>query len=285
MTTLPSQKETVSRSKIVKAVGLSKANGTGPAGNRMRGAKGRLALPEENQIALDEDAIRRNRIILGKKMDPALMGYNLLRTQVNKAMSAKNSTVLAVTSSRPGEGKSTTSVNLALSLSRAVSKDVVLVDFDLHKPTVEKKLAVNSVKGLGDYYLGKASLQDIILKDSHTGLYIIPGKGELQNAGDLIGTSKTASLMNDLKRLFPSRLIILDTPPILVVDDVSALLEYIDDVLFVVFEGKSHKDDLKRSIELIGEDKLLGTVLNNSKESKRESAGYYNYYYKSTTDT
>lgn len=271
------------RSKIVQAVNISKQSGNGPTSLKGRSRAGRLELLPENEISLDEDAIRQNRILLGKKMDPALMGYNLLRTQVNKSMAAQNSIVLAVTSARPGEGKSTTSINLALSLSRAVSKDILLVDFDLHKPTVENKLSITVNKGLLDYYLGKASFQEIIYKDKNTGLYIIPGKGELQNAGDLIGTNKTIALMNDIKRAFPSRLVIFDTPPILVVDDVSALMEYIDQVLFVVSEGKSHKDDLKRAIELVGDDKLLGTVLNNSKESKRESSGYYNYYYKSSS--
>lgn len=268
------------KSKIIQAVNISKQSAFGLGGTKRKSGIGGFDLPEENMISLDEGLIRKNKILLGKTMAPAVMNYNLLRTRVNNSLTESDSVVLAVTSARPGEGKSTTSINLALSLARSVQKDIILLDFDLHKPVVKEKLSLTVEKGLSDYYLGDATLRDIILKDKNTGLYIIPGKEEVRNVEELVGSSKTRSLINDLKRAFPNRLIIMDTPPILVIDDVSVLMEYIDKILFVVSEGKSHKDDLERSIDLIGNEKLLGTVLNNSKDSRRVSSGYYDYYYK-----
>ncbi|MGV6816960.1 MAG: tyrosine-protein kinase family protein [Thiotrichales bacterium] len=270
----------VKKSKIAKAVALSKENKNSRSGYDDENIKTFNVLPE-NKVRLDFDEVRKNRILLGDKKEQSLMEYNLLRTQVYNAMKQSNSSVLAVTSGGPSEGKSVTSVNLALSLSRSVAKNVVLVDFDLHRPTVHEKLNLKNQKGLSDYYLGKAKFEEIVFQDEFTGLYFIPGLGELENASDVIGKRGTAEFLKELRHSFPSRVVILDTPPVLVVDDVSALLNYIDKVLLVVSEGKSQKDDLRRVMELIGKDKIMGTVLNNSKELKRKKSGYYGHYSKS----
>lgn len=240
----------------------------------------RFEVHAKNKITLDGSKVRKHLILLGQEKEQALMEYNLLRTQVNNAMMSSNGVVLAVTSARPSEGKSVTAINLALSLSRSVAKDIVLIDFDLHRPTVHKKLELDNEAGLSDYYLGKSNLQDIVLQDENTGLFIVPGREELANASDLIGKRKTEELFKDIRHAFSSRLVILDTPPALIVDDVSALLSHIDKVLFVVSEGKSQKEELKQALDLIGRDRIVGSVLNNSKESKRKKSTYYGHYSK-----
>lgn len=270
-------------SKIAKAVDINRKDFDMEGVGRGRARSG-FSLDSDSYLRLDGSEVRKNRIIVGEQMEAALMSYNLLRTQVYKKVEQHKVATLGITSSRPGEGKSTTSINLALSLARAVQKSVILIDFDLRKPTVHTKLGLSDTKCLRDYYEGKSQLRDIVYQDASSGLYIIPGCGEMLHAGDVVGGKRTAQLMTELKKAFPSRLVLLDLPPILVVDEVTTLLDYIDSMLFIVSEGDSHKEDVKKSLELIGEDKLLGTVLNNSAETRRETSGYYNYYYGSSSN-
>lgn len=265
--------------KIIKAVEKNKSE----SGYYFSGATpqrgNKTIIRQENIIEIAPEEVRENRVLVGKQMEAGVMAYNILRTHVYKSMTSDGVVNLGITSCQPGEGKSLTSINLALSMARSVQQKVILIDYDLRKNSIKDKLNLSPKKGISDYYQGDAGLADIVYEDSVSGLLVIPGRECLDNAGDLIASKKTPLLLNELKRAFPSRIVLMDLPPILVVDDVASLMDYMGKLLFVVSEGRTHKEDLERALELVGEEKLMGTVLNNSKESKREVGGYYTYYY------
>ena len=270
--------------KIVKAVEKIKQEHGGFIGNLAlqggRSLSGEQASGnfEVKNISTDPVSLRKNRVLMGDEMESATMAYNMLRTQVYKTIVKNGWNSIGVTSSNKGEGKSLTSLNLALSLARSVQQTVILVDFDLRRPSIHKKLNYQPRAGLSDYYTQNAPLSELLVSPGVEGLVIIPGRESLNNASELLASPKTPYLLNEISRMFPSKYLVFDLPPVLLVDDVMALSDYIDSTLLVVSEGSSKKEELAQTIELLGSTNLIGTVLNNSGES-RTSGGYYDYYY------
>ncbi len=271
--------------KIVKAVEKIKQEHGGFVGNLA--IKGGRSLSsdqahgnfEVKNIRTDPVNLRKNRVLIGDEMESATMAYNMLRTQIYKAMVNNGWNSLGVTSSNKSEGKSLTALNLALSLARSVQQTVILVDFDLRRPSIHKKLDYEPKVGLSDYYTNdNTPLTDILVSPNIEGMVVIPGRESLNNASELLASPKTPYLLNEINRMFPSKFMVFDLPPVLLVDDVMALSDYIDSTLLVVSEGTSKKEELAQTIELLGGTNLIGTVLNNSGES-RTSGGYYDYYY------
>lgn len=269
--------------KIVKAVEKIKQEHGGFVGNlalKGGGSFGGHASGgfEINSIKPDAKNLRKNRVLMGEEMESATMAYNMLRTQVYKALVKNGWNNIGITSSNKSEGKSLTALNLALSLARSVQQTVVLVDFDLRRPSIHKKLDYEPKFGLGDYYTSNTPLSEIMISAGVEGLVIIPGRESLGNASELLASPKTPYLLNEIGRMFPSQFMVFDLPPVLLVDDVMALSEYIDSTLLVVSEGSTKKDELVQTMGMLGANNLLGTVLNHSGES-RSGGGYYDYYY------
>jgi capsular exopolysaccharide synthesis family protein len=270
--------------KIVKAVEKIKQEHGGYMGNLALKSGGSLASGhsagniEVNNIKPNPVGLRKNRVLIGEEMESATMAYNMLRTQVYKAMVKNGWNNVGVTSSNKSEGKSLTALNLALSLARSVQQTVVLIDFDLRRPSIHKKLDYEPKVGLSDYYTNNKPLAEMLITPDVEGLVVIPGRESLNNASELLASPKTPYLLNELNRIFSPVYMIFDLPPVLLVDDVMALSDYIDSTLLVVSEGTSKKEELTQTVELLGGANLLGTVLNNSGES-RSGGGYYDYYY------
>jgi len=270
--------------KIVKAVEKIKQENGGFIGNLAvqggRSLNGDQASGsfEVKNVSADPVILRKNRVLMGDEMESATMAYNMLRTQVYKTMVKNGWNNLGVTSSNKSEGKSLTALNLSLSLARSVQQTVILIDFDLRRPSIHKKLDYEPRAGLSDYYMNGTPLSEIMISPGVDGLVIIPGRESLNNASELLASPKTPLLLNEISRMFPSQYMVFDLPPVLLVDDVMALSDYIDSTLLVVSEGTSKKEELAQTVELLEATNLIGTVLNNSGES-RTSGGYYDYYY------
>ncbi len=265
--------------KIVKAVEKRRQEFGGVGGLGGYGLSGgsRRNDVEINRVALQDEVLRKNRVLFGDQMESATMAYNMLRTQVYKQMTSNGWTTLAITSANKSEGKSLTAVNLAASLSRSVQQTVVLVDLDLRRPSMHKKLNISPSNGMSDFFAGDARLSSIMFKPEKSDLVVLPGKESLENASELLASQKTPALFAELKRMFPSRIVVLDLPPLLLVDDVMVLADYIDCSLLVVSESMSKKEELHQAVELLQGTNILGTVLNNSRSNM--SGGGYDYYY------
>ena len=265
--------------KIVKAVKKVKEGNGGVIGNLAlkRSSHGRLSV-DIRKIEVDPVGIRKNRVLRGDEMESATMAYNMLRTQVYKTMTDNGWTTLGVTSSNKGEGKSLTALNLAYSLARSVQQSVILIDLDMRRPSIDKKLNIQPQQGMSDYFVKDIPLTDILFSPDMDDFYIGPGRGSLDNASELLATGKLVNLLNELKQLFPSRFVIFDLPPVLLVDDVMVASEFIECMLLVATQSVTKKEELSRSLKLLEHHHLLGVILNQSGESGA-GGGYYDYYY------
>ena len=232
------------------------------------------------KIAPDKKRLRENRVFLGMERESVAMAYKVLRTKVYQTLNKNGWKTLGITSSSQSEGKSLTSLNLALSLSGSVYQTVILIDFDMRRPSLARKMEYEPEFGLADYYTRDVPLTDILLQVEGTDMLLLPGKGSLEDASEWISSHKTERLMNELSQMFPSHYLIVDLPPVLAVDDVMAFGANMDCCLVVAAEGMTKKEELEESLRVLEFNNVLGVILNKSGEAQMGRYYYYNRYYK-----
>lgn len=198
--------------------------------------------------------------------------YRTLRTNIQYSSFDKEYRVILVTSSEPGEGKSTTSGNLALSLAQG-DKKVILVDCDLRKPSLHKKFKISNLYGLSDVLIGKETLEDASSKKGN--LTILTAGKIPPNPSEMLASNAMTNLIEELKESFDY--IILDTPPVQAVTDSQILSTKADGTILVVRAEKTKKDSVQNSISLLKKvnANIIGTVLNGVDNSRHK---YYYYY-------
>ena len=219
-------------------------------------------------IPVSRDFLSENRIITGDGNDTFSHAYKVLRTRVWQQMRGNGWSTLAVTSANPGEGKTLTAINLAISLSRMeIGRTVILVDLDMRRPRIHDYFGFWPEHGVNDYLQGNIPLDDIIVDPGIGDMLLLPGNVPVVNSSEILSSPRMQRLLQEIKVRFPSRLVIFDLPPVLATDDVLVLAPSIDALLLVIEEGKCKADEIRRTVELLKDTKLLGTVLNKSEES------------------
>jgi protein-tyrosine kinase len=201
--------------------------------------------------------------------------YKVLRANIQFCEYDSKIKTIAVTSYNPGEGKTTTSINLGISIAKSGVK-VLYVDADLRKPMMMKNLKSEDFKGLSKYLSGYASLDDIINKTNIEGFSFIACGTNPFNPSELISSKKFEELMEKLKDR--SDMIIIDTPPLGSVIDAAIVASKTDGTIIVVKPGILKLKNLQMMKEQLekADAKILGVVLNNLK--KVEYKDYYNGY-------
>lgn len=201
--------------------------------------------------------------------------YKSLRTNIQYSSFDDEYKTIVVTSSEPGEGKSTISGNLALVLAQGES-NVLLIDCDMRKPTLHKKFAISNTSGLSDLLQckSKMNLEKISYKYNNNLTIITSGKIP-PNPSEMLASKAMSNFLEEMKSKFDY--IILDTPPIHAVTDSQILARKVDGVLLVVRANKTKKDSVNNSINSIKNIKanFIGVVLNGVDSSDNK---YYQYY-------
>lgn len=202
----------------------------------------------------------------------AAESYRTLRTNIQYSSFDKEYRVIVVTSSEPGEGKSTTSGNLALSLAQS-EKKAILIDCDMRKPSIHKKFKISNIYGLSDVLVGKETLDDATSKRGN--LTILTAGKIPPNPSEMLGSKAMSNLLEELKKDFDY--IILDTPPVQAVTDSQILSTKADGTILVVRAERTKKDSVQNSINLLKKvnANIIGTVLNGVDNNRNK----YFYYY------
>jgi Mrp family chromosome partitioning ATPase len=222
---------------------------------------------------VDPVAMERYGVLPQVKDEIAERSYKILRTRVQQRMEASLWHSIAVSAAEAGDGKTLTSINLAIALARDVNCWVFLVDLDLQRPQIAPYLGLQFDKGLSDYLAGQASFDEIVYEPGIERLSVIPNGRGMDQSSELLGSPRMFELSQALATETPRRIVIFDMPPLLLSDDVLRFLPNVDGLLFVVSEGKTPRVTLERARDAIPEKKLLGVVLNRSAE--REISSYY----------
>ena len=242
------------------------------AGARSSGLGKIIRYTETRVVPASAATLRDRRVLCGHHHEPAAKAYKILRTRVLQKLQAEGQNSLAVVSATPGEGKTLTALNLAISLARDARHTVMLVDLDLVRPSVHKYLGYEPVFSVCDCLLRGVPLSEALFSPGIDGLVVLPARARLSDSSELLSSPAMADLVHDIRHRYANRLIVFDLPPVLCSDDVIAFLPLVDAVLMVIREGQASRDDLARAMDLLQATRVIGTVLNGTSDAE---SGYY----------
>jgi capsular exopolysaccharide synthesis family protein len=207
----------------------------------------------------------------------AAEAYRGIRTAVVFASPDSGNKVLLVTSAAPSEGKSVTAANLAVAMAQSGNKTVI-IDADFRKPRLHRIFNIKKEKGFSNLIVGAAEVEEVINKTDVPDLDVIPCGHVPPNPAELLGSKNMRKYLSALKERYS--MIIFDSPPIMAVTDAIILSTLVDDVLLVVWAGKTSREVVRRAVEQLRDVRanLIGAVLNNIIVGQ-ESYYYYQYYY------
>lgn len=220
---------------------------------------------------VDAEQAERSAALLHPTDHAAERAYKILRTQLLRKLGDAGSGVIAVTAVNIGDGKTITSLNLALSLARDVTTRVTLVDLDLQRPSIARYIGMRADAGLDDYLSGRAASTDVYYEIGIERLVVIPSLNPLMHSSEAIRSPAMKDFLGELRS--QRRVVILDLPPLLMGDDVLAIAPQTDGVLLVVGEGNTPRAALAGARTYLSEMNVIGVVLNRSAENA--DASYY----------
>lgn len=190
--------------------------------------------------------------------------------------------VIVITSSLPGEGKSTTAINIALALAETEHR-VVLVDGDMRRPSLHKYLRILGTAGFSTVLSGSAALSDVLQKTAYPGLTVLASGVVPPNPSELLGSMAAQKIINELKEQFDY--VIIDSSPLLAVTDAAILAAHSDGVLVIARYGTVKRDQLRHAVGNLADvgAKSLGAVFTMT-PVRGEASYYYGYHYGESAD-
>lgn len=211
-----------------------------------------------------------------------LVQRQILRAAFGPGAEPGFSNLLMVTSARPGEGKSFTSLNLAGSVARQGDHHVLLVDADSKRDSICYPLGLAEARGLLDLVANpKLDPAPLIVKTPIERLSLLPVGRERERSAELFSTKEMTRLIQSLGRRYADRLLILDAPPCLSTSDPAVLAPVVGQILFVVEADRTQRDEVEASLDLIQACPTITLVLNKQQISSRYTFGAYSSYYSS----
>lgn len=221
-------------------------------------------------------------ITLEQTKSPISEAYRTLRTNVQFTSVDSETKKIMITSSGPGEGKSSTAANLAVSIAQS-GKSIIVVDADMRKPTQHKLFGLDNGEGLSVALVQDQDYRKYIKKTDVPGLMVLTAGPIPPNPAELVGSKRMKRLIEELSLDYD--MVLIDTPPIIAVTDAAILAQEVDGVILVLASGEVNKEfaqKAKEQLDKVGA-KILGAVLN--KVDMKTGEYYYYYNYNATDDS
>ena len=232
----------------------------------------------ENLKAFDKNRPINERVVASHKFDPvAAEQYRKLYIEIAQAKRTSELQTLLITSALAGEGKSISALNLAItSAAHEDQQGVLLIDTDLRNPNLHNYLGIHPKWGLTDYLLGDVEYPRIFCKTRIPGLMIIAAGRRTSDPTALLTSTRMEQFVRDMKAQKQYSYIILDTSPVLLTSEPKSLLQYVDTAILVVRAKKTPAAVVSQAIKILGEENILGCVLNGVTSS---DLPFYHYSY------
>ncbi|MHB8622307.1 MAG: CpsD/CapB family tyrosine-protein kinase [Sulfuricaulis sp.] len=257
-------KQALEKARSERDKGGSGSSGPAPASASATKPK-HIAYTHTRTVEVATDLLREKRIISGVEQGSFTEAYKILRTQVLQRLKENGWNSVAITSPGLNAGKTSTAINLAISLAMEVDYTVLLVDADLRHPSIQDYFGLSTEKGLSEYLTDDEPLDGLLIHPATIPRFIVlPGGKPLINSSEMLNSPKMVRLVEELKTRYPSRIVIFDLPPLLNAADALVFSPYVDAALLVIEEGKTEAEDAKRAVGLLQGTHFLGTVLNKS---------------------
>lgn len=238
----------------------------------LRAAAQVVETTELPRLAIDRARLRARKVVFPEESSAAARAYRMLRAQLLHRARSGGLGAIGIVSSASGEGKTLTAVNLALSLAADPNYSVTLVDLDLRRPAVAETLGIAPRMGLETWLAEQHPLSSVLYGlEGVERLSVVPSLAPLAAASEALAGSRTRDLIEGLRAIDSRRLLIVDLPPALLSDHVLTVSALLDGFVLLVTEGKTLRDDVERVFELLGRDRIVGTVLNRSSDSEQRA--------------
>ncbi|WP_349537570.1 CpsD/CapB family tyrosine-protein kinase [Sagittula sp. NFXS13] len=232
-------------------------------------------------MSVDLNHLNRNRVITADRLNPAHTSFDVLRTRLMHALTEKGWKRVAITSPGKDCGKTFSTANLAVSLSRQENTRTLVMDFDMRRPSLHSVMGVESPGSLGDVLRGTLAPEDHFLRmgENHfnAGHNIAFSMNTVIEpyASELLQDPRTERALNHIEESFQPDVMLFDLPPALFYDDVMAFQPLLDGVLLVVGGGLTTEREIKEVERRLGKDTpLLGMVLNKAEGADADRYAY-----------
>lgn len=227
--------------------------------------KGFVSINSQRQVINEE-----YRVIKRKLLDNAFGPLS---------KSLKNSNIIMVTSSRQGEGKTFTAINLALSIALEQEKTVLLVDADVLRPNVMRTLELKNEQGLMEYLLGeKEDIAEVMCRTNLDKLRIISAGKSHHLSAELLASERMAAAVEEFANRYTDRVVIVDTPPLLGINETAILANLAGQALVVTEEYNTKLVDVQNAVKHLKPEMAIGFVVNKTEQVNLEGGGYGYYY-------
>jgi len=242
--------------------------------NNNRKNNGKRYIKNDGQV----EKLQRRLITHEDPKSPISEAYRSLRTSLMYTKSNSESNVILVSSPGPGEGKTTTIANLAITYAN-LGKKTLLIDSDLRKPVIHNVFKADKSPGLTSFLSSNSDLKSIINTTDIDNLEIITSGVIPPNPSELLDSKKMIDFINEVKDDFD--VILFDSPPLVAVTDAFVLMKYIDQFILVVRPGRTERGALERVISSTQQSNMdiTGVVMNAMSEEHSYGSGYYYNYY------
>lgn len=197
--------------------------------------------------------------------------YRLLRSRLSSLNGSRTNNVLAITSTKKGEGKSLTSVNLAIVMAEDTKKKILLIDGDMRKPSIHTFFNCKAEYGLIDLLMHKADIESAMIPSGIKNLTLLLAGEPSKSPSDLLAATVLKELIEKIRKRFDY--IIIDSPPIIPFADMSILGDIVDGILLVVRAERTPKEMILEALKTLNKENILGIVFNNS--NRKLSKIYY----------
>ncbi|MBW2661628.1 MAG: polysaccharide biosynthesis tyrosine autokinase [Deltaproteobacteria bacterium] len=219
---------------------------------------------ETRSVVADNALLAQNRVVT-LNIDPVILEqYNILKTQVLQRTRKDSLNTIMITSARPGEGKTLTAVNLAISLAREINQTVLLVDADFRPPSLHKYFGLPVEPGLTDYLFRNQALPGLLVNPGIAKLTVLPAGKPASDSVEHLGSPRMKALVEEMKTRYPDRYIIFDCSPLLTHADPLIFAQYVDAIILVVEAGTTSEHDIREAAQLLSGRNVIGTVLNKT---------------------
>jgi receptor protein-tyrosine kinase len=192
------------------------------------------------------------------------------------------SRLIMVTSARPGEGKTFTALNLALSFASERSVKAVLVDVDTQHSTVPKILGIGGETGIVDVLAGNFELPEVLIQTNIPNLMVLPAGRGGPHVPELLSSREMGALLDEMTRRLPDHYLIIDTPPCMASSDAAALAPLVGQIVFVVEANNTQQGEIEAALSTLSTCPRISLLLNKSDSLATEHFGSYGYNYHSS---
>lgn len=241
---------------------------------REAGGSAELGAGPRNSLGWDE------RLLTLMQTPVVLESVRRLRSKILHPASGEPCRSLLVTGAEAGEGKSFLTANLGISFAQSLERHALLVDCDLRRCALAELFGLRHKRGLVNFLRDGVELASLLSPSGLPKLTILPSGPPPTNPAELLGSERMSALIGELKVRYADRLVVLDSPPTQAASETAVLAKQVDGVILVVRWGHTGREQVKKLVEAVGREKVVGLVFNGCEHNAVTALGQGRDYYR-----